>query len=135
MSSLPIPCIADDSLDIRIYGQGPPTQLPVCCSSVGYQPGRITFATLGNDHGNRAPGNAASRFDDLANGEPVSVAKIETPTRATRPQMLQGQKMRTAKIVYVDVVPDAGSIWGIIIVPINGDMRPTPGGDLQDQRD
>src|SRR3546814_460166 len=88
-----------------------------------------------SDRRNRMPSDVTGHLDHFQNGETVPIPQVVACTFPTGGQAPQRQQVCVAKILNVDVVPDATAVRGFVIVPVNRDMRTTSRRDLKNQGD
>jgi hypothetical protein len=83
-------------------------------------------------------GDAADGVDDLLDGESSAVAEvINEPALGCgfRFEGIEGQDVRGGQVADVDVVADAGAVWGGVIVAEDFDGLAAAEGDVEDERD
>src|SRR5437762_2856808 len=99
----------------------------------GNQHRRIARTPSGFDLPDWFPGDPPSGLDDFAHGEPSPTSQVVDEPIA-RAESFQGQDMSVGKIAHVDVITNAGSIFGRIVRPEDRDLFPFSRGRLKYQR-
>ena len=66
-------------------------------------------------------------------GEAHPVAQVEHVVVPALQQVVQGQNVGLSQVRDVDIVPDAGTVLGGVVVAEDGDLLPLAVGHLEDQ--
>jgi hypothetical protein len=94
-------------------------------------PGRGAACSL--FHGDALSRDAAAGFEHLQNREPPAVSEIVDTAPSARTKGVQGQEMCFHKVHDVQIIPDAGSVRGVIVVAEDGDGGTSPHGRIENQ--
>src|ERR1700754_763448 len=106
---VPLPRTCDDLVELAELRS--PAKLGLDLLGTSYQNGGISGAAFALFHRDGAAGNAAHRIDDLANGEPLAIADV-VDHAAVLTKRLQCEEVGLGKVADVDVVADAGAVFG-----------------------
>ena len=120
---------------VRSIGKGrPPAQLAADRLVVGDQRGDVAWPP-GPDHGrDRVAGHHPRHLDHLAHRIALADAQIEGHP-ALLVERLERQNVGVGQVGDVDVVADAGTVRGRIVVAIDLDVRALAQGHLEHERD
>ena len=132
---MPDPGGADDVVELGVTGL--PTQVANGVFGAGDEDGGIAGATRVEFCGNRMAGDAASRFDDFANTEPMAIAEVVDESASSGDIGFEGfesEQMSVGEIGDVDVIADAGAVGSRVVIAIDADGVAASEGDVENQR-
>src|SRR5512146_2286454 len=85
------------------------------------------------DGGNGVSGNLAGRFNDFSDGEAEAVAEVVDKRRLST-ECVQGEHMGVGDIDDVNVVANAGAVFGVVVGAIDVDGVALTERNLKDDR-
>lgn len=112
----PVPRCLDDGLKVRKLWS--PPQFRASTGVAGNQHGRISGTPRCLNNVYIAPSDTLSSLNDLLHRKTFPVSEI-VGCLCLAFERLQGKNVGVCQIVYMDVIPDAGTIGCRVIVSIN----------------
>ncbi len=129
---VPFPGAADDLIERGVARL--PTQLTADLFGRGDQDGRVAGTARPDLIGDRVAGDTPRRLDDLQVGEARAIAQVVL----TAPQSVERahrQDVRRRQVDDVNVIADAGAVFGWVVAAEDRKLLAFAPRDLQDDRD
>jgi len=110
---VPPPGVGDDRLQIRVLGLPPKDSFGAIATPHKHR-GISRAAILGHCWDGMAR-HLAGSFNHFSDGKAVAVAEIERRRGLALEQIFQASEVSCGQIPHMNVIPDAGAIWGRIV--------------------
>ena len=116
---MPRPGAGDDGIEGGVAGF--PAEFPLNFLGAGNEDGGVSRAAGTDLDGDGVTGDAARRFDDFEHGEARAIAEVVDELLSLR-KRLKSKEMGVGQIFDMDVVADAGTVRGGVIVAVDFDL-------------
>src|SRR5947209_1087163 len=128
---MPLPCAGDDLIELGEAGL--PAEFGFDLFGAGDEDGGISRSAFVLFNSDGTAGDATNGVDDLAYGESLTAPEVVDET-AVLAEGFEGEHVGIGEIADVDVVANAGSVLGGIVLTEDLDARAAAQGDVEDER-